>query len=294
MPDFQLSFHGTFALKKQDLLSIVKAATESDGLADKRQGLMKQTKLGNEKVLRIRGWALRSGLVSGKYLSTEGKLVWQHDQALATMTTDWLMHFYLSFGTQGQKNYKGKSDTLALAPTSPADWGGWTYLVYEFLPQYSSFTLSQLVQHSAAIFPKETEKRLTENFKILLKTYCLPPNRSELSPLRATQFLTLEGDQFSTGQPNLPSPYLLGYFLAQLWQRDFDTATSVLAIDILHQPLGLAPCLGISLEKLQSCLNQLETYGIIEQRRTVSPAQIIRRWDNPLALLEKALSETAP
>ncbi|MEC4815535.1 MAG: hypothetical protein SAK29_20005 [Scytonema sp. PMC 1069.18] len=42
---------------------------------------------------------------------------------------------------------------------------------------------------------------------------------------------------------------------------------------------------------LQKCLNQLETLAIIEQRRTVSPAQIIRRWTDPLTLLEKAYAD---
>lgn len=32
MPDLQLSFHGTFALKKDDVLKILQAAQESQGL----------------------------------------------------------------------------------------------------------------------------------------------------------------------------------------------------------------------------------------------------------------------
>lgn len=289
MPELQLSFHGTFCLKKPDLLRMLEKAS-TEGLSNKREDLMQQTDLGNEKVLRIKSWAMRSGLVSENHLSAVGKLVWQHDENLIKPTTDWLMHFYLSLGTQGHKTYKGIAPTLAPTPHAIADWGGWTYFVYEFLPQYPTFTLSQLVQHSASVFTQETEKRLTENFKILLKTYSLPPNRSELSPLRSTQFLTLAADQFSAGQPNLPSPYLVGYFLAQLWQRDFGTATSVLSTDIFQQRLGLAAVLGISAEKLQTCLNQLETHAIIEQRRTVSPSQIIRRWDDSLTLLNKAFS----
>jgi hypothetical protein len=58
--------------------------------------------------------------------------------------------------------------------------------------------------------------------------------------------------------------------------------------DILGQKMGLAPVLGIDASTLQSCLNQMETLAIIEQRRAVSPAQIIRRWDDPIILLEKA------
>ena len=64
MPALQLSFNGTFALKKEDLLKILKAAQDDIGLKDNRQGLMERTGLGNEKVLRIKSWAKRSGLVN--------------------------------------------------------------------------------------------------------------------------------------------------------------------------------------------------------------------------------------
>ena len=288
MPELQLSFHGTFVLKKEDLLRILQAATEEKGLTGNRQDLIERTGLGNEKVLRIKGWAIRCGLVSGDRLSPEGEVVWRCDRYLQSPITDWLMHFYLSFGTQGHKTYKGVGTTLESPPEKPANWGGWTYFVYNFLPQYPTFTLIQLVQHSARVFEQETEKRLTENFTVLLKTYALPLNRSQLSPLRSCRFLTLTEDQFSAGQSNLPNPYVIGYFLAKLWQRDFGDTTSVLTNDILKQPLGLSSVLGIPIETLQSCLNHLETLAVIEQRRTVSPAQIIRRWDNPLTLLEKA------
>lgn len=290
MSDLQLSFHTTFLPKKQDLKSILKIASSQNGLPRNSEELQDLTGLGNKKAGPMKSWAIRSGLISNNKVSTVGKLVWEYDADLINPVTDWLMHFYLSLGTQGQKTYKGLGDTLEPAPSTIADWGGWTYFIYEFLPQYSSFTLPQLVQHSASIFPQETEKRLTENFRMVLKTYILAPNRSELSPLRSTQFLSVSGDQFSIGQSNLPNPYLVGYFLAQLWQRDFGQKTSVLSTDIFDQPLGLAALLGISTEKLQTCLNQLETHAIIEQRRTVSPAQIIRRWEEPLTLLSKAYS----
>ena len=288
MPELQLSFHGTFVLKKEDLLKILQIATEEKGLVGSRQELIERTGLGNEKVLRIKGWAIRSGLVSGDRLSPEGELVWNYDQSLRSPITDWLMHFYLSLGTQGHKTYKGAGKTLLPPPENPATWGGWTYFVYSFLPQYPTFTLPQLVQHSARAFEQETEKRLIENFIVLLKTYALPLNRNELSPLRSCRFLTLADDQFSTGQANLPNPYLIGYFLAKLWERDFGNATSVLTNDILKQPLGLSAVFGVPTETLQSSLDHLETIGIIEQRRAVSPAQIIRRWEDPLILLEKA------
>lgn len=65
MYDLQLSFHGTFALRKEDLLKILKVASQEAGLKGSRQDLMDKTSLGNEKVLRIKSWAVRCGLVQG-------------------------------------------------------------------------------------------------------------------------------------------------------------------------------------------------------------------------------------
>jgi hypothetical protein len=278
MVKLQLSFHGTFTLKKEDLLKILQACTEEKGLDDTKERLMERTGLGNQKVTPMKSWAVRAGLVSNNYLSPEGKVVLDKDPYLESYITDWLMHFYLSFGDKG----------LTKPPNDPADWGGWSYFVYSFLPEYRIFTLNDLVQHSATIFDQETEKRLTENFKIVLKAYALAPNKKEESSLKACKFITLEEDKFTTGNAALPNPYLIAYFLAKLWERDFGDATSVLTSDILEQKMGLAPILSVEKEALQEHLNQLETLALIEQRRTVSPSQVIRRWDNPIMLLEKA------
>lgn len=278
MPKLQLSFHGTFALKKEDLLKILQACTEDKGLDDTKERLMERTGLGNQKVTPMKSWAVRAGLVSKNYLTTEAKVILDKDPYLQSPITDWLIHFYLSFGDKG----------LTKPPNEPADWGGWPYFVHSFLLEYRSFTLNGLVQHSAAFFDQETEERLTENFKIVLKAYVLPPNKKEESPLKACKFITLEEDKLTTGNAVLPNPYLIAYFLAKLWQRDFGNSTSVLTADILEQKMGLAPILGVEKEALQEHLNQLETLALIEQRRTVSPSQIIRRWHEPIMLLEKA------
>jgi hypothetical protein len=301
MPELQLSFHGTFALKKEDVIRILEVATEEQGLKDSRQGLINRTGLGNEKVLRIKSWAIRAGLVSGDRLSSEGAIVWKFDPRLQSSMTDWLMHFYLSLGIQGAKDdypkggsashrkskYTGVGETLESATDTPADWGGWTYFVYSFLPQHSSFTLDELQTYCSSIFDpgkgKNPEKDLRDNLRILLRAYCDP------EALAGCKFIVqTDKEAYRLGEANLPNIDLIGYFLAKLWQRDFGETTSVLTDDILHQTMGLTSVLGITPQTLQAVLNQLETAALIEQRRTVSPAQIIRRWHDPLTLLEKA------
>ncbi len=272
MPKLQLSFHTTFALKKEDLLKILQATAEEKGLDDTLEGLINRTGLGNRKVGPMKSWAVRSGLISDKRLSPEGEIVCRLDPYLKSNVTDWLMHFNLSFGDKRLKQ----------PPDNFADWGGWSYFVYTFLPQYSTFTMDELLQHSASVFEEEASKNLTKNFRIVLRAY------TELEALASCKFVqTIEEDKFIAGNASIPNPYMIGYLLAKLWERDGDT-TSVLTDDVLQQRMGLAPVLGIGSEALQKHLDTLEAFAIIEQRRTVSPAQIIRRWDNPLSLLEKA------
>lgn len=273
MPKLQLSFHGTFSLKKRDVIKILQAAREETGLQGGRQSLVERTGLGNEKVLRIVGWANRSGLIQNAHLSPEGQVVYHLDAPLKSVITDWLMHFYLSFGDH----------SLALPPNDPAEWGGWPYFVFSFLPQVGNFTLNDLVHQSSSVFNDEREKRLKENFSIVLRAY------TDNEALASIRFITsIKDDWYGSGNPNIPGPHVVGYMLAKLWARDFGDATSVLTESVLNQQMGLAPILGIGKESLQSTLSELESLSIIEQRRTVPPYQIVRRWTSPLELLQSA------
>ncbi len=274
MAKLQLHFNGNFPLKKEEISRILQAASEQKGLNDDLQGLMDRTSLGNAKVGRIKSWAIRAGLIKDNRPSPKGEIVWRLDPYLESNITDWLLHFYLSFGDKG----------LEQPPDNPADWGGWSYFVYSFLPQHSIFTGDKLLDCSASVFEEE-RKIIATRMKFVLRAY------TESQALASCKFLTLEKDQYFAGNAHLPNPFLIGYFLAKLWERDFGDTTSVLTDDILEQKMGLAPILGIETETLQQCLNQLETLALIEQRRTVSPAQIIRRWHDPLTLLEKAYAD---
>lgn len=272
MPKLQLSFHTTFALKKEDIVKILQAAAEEKGLGDTLEGLMNRTGLGNKKVMPMKSWASRAGLITGNFLSSEGKIILEKDSILESSTTNWFMHFYLSLGDKG----------LQSPPENLADWGGWSYLIYTFLPSYRAFTSNDLVHTSALVFEQETTKNLTKNFKFALRAY------TEEQALANCKFLIQEGEQYLAGHPHLPNPYLVGYLLAKLWERDFQDAKSALTESILTHPMGLVPVLGISAAATQEQLNALEAHGIIEQRRAVPPFQIIPRWDTPLSLLEKA------
>lgn len=271
MAKLQMHFNGNFPLKKEEVSRILEAAAEEQGLNDTLQNLMDRTCLGNAKVGKIKSWAIRAGLVKQNHPTQEGKIVWQLDRHLESSITDWLMHFYLTFGDKG----------LQQPPENPADWGGWSYFIHSFLLEYGRFTADELLATSTSIFEEES-KIISERIKYILRAY------TENVALSSCRFIILEGDKFTTGSADLPNSYLIAYFLAKLWERDFGDTTSVLTTDIVEQKMGLAPILGVEKEALQEHLNRLETLALIEQRRTVSPSQVIRRWHDPIMLLEKA------
>ena len=275
MPALKLSFHGTFALKKQDVLKLLEAAQNERGLHDSKDGLIERTGLGNEKVLRIKSWALRSGLIHQNHLRSEGIVVLEHDPYLTSPVTDWLMHFYLSFSDRG----------LQSTPTDPAEWGGWSYFVFSFLPEHPEFTLDTLLQTSAQVFCNESPKLLRDNFRFVLRAY------TEVQALWSCRFVQSLGEsKFRSGAAQLPNEELIGYFLAKLWQRDFGERDNVSISQILNQPMGLAPLLGISQSDLLEWLQKLEIRGLLQHIDQNGDIMITRCWQDPLFLLKKAYS----
>lgn len=277
MPKLQLSFHTSFALKKEDLRKILDVAKESDGLSSTLEQLMAKTGLGNKKVGPMKSWAARSGLISESHLSPVGRVIIDKDAYLKSSTTDWFMHFYLSLGDKG----------LAAVPNEPSEWGGWSWFVYSFLPANSNFRAENITYEANQVFENETPKKLEKNFRYVLRAY------TESAALESCNFLQkVDGDKYFTGEADLPNPYLICYFLAKIWERDYGETMSVITDEVLNHKMGLAPVLGLEPDALQEQLNKLETFGLIEQRRTVPPFQIIRRWDSPLSLLEQAYAHT--
>lgn len=278
MSELNLSFHTTFSLKKEDILRMIKVAEEEEkGVKDSQENLMAKTGLGNKKVSPIKSWSIRSGLVdreTGK-LTPQGAIARKHDPYLQSPITDWLMHFYLSFSDKG----------LETPPPAPADWGGWTWFVYSFLPQRKTFSRQELESYAGSVFTKAA-KNIAKDLNILLRAYTEP------HALFGCGFVkTNEKDKFAVSQANQPNDYLIAYLLSQLWERDFGDTNSIQTREISQQKLGLKEVLGINADALQTILDRLEAKAIIEQNRAVSPAETVRRWHNPLDLLEKAYAE---
>jgi hypothetical protein len=272
LPRLQLSFHTTFALKKSELSRLLKVVAEV-GLKGPIEELMARTGFGNKKVGPVKSWASRGGLIRNGVLTPEGELVWKYDPRLLSQTTAWFMHFNLSFGDQG----------LTTPPAAVADWGGWPYFVFAFRPQHPDFTEDDLAAEGAAVFD-DKPSLIKSNFAYMLRAYTSP------EALGACRFLTWNAGRntYEAGEPDLPNPFLIGHVLARLWERDFSGTTSVVTDDLSNHHMGIAAVLGLHPSSMQRILDRLEGRSVVEQRRTVAPYQLVRRWESPFALLEKA------
>lgn len=260
-------------MKKDDLKRVLAVAQEEDGLNAPLEALMSKTGLGNKKVGPVKSWAGRSGLIADGRLTPEGQIVTKYDPSLTSPVTDWLMHFYLSLSGKG----------LSPVPTRAADWGGWTYFVYDFVPGRSAFSLGDLIFYGKEEFADERESGLNSNFKILLRAYT---DRGALSQIEFIKDDNADG--FRCNAAKLPNAYAIGFILARIWERDFGAVPSVTTEDVVAHPSGLTKVFGITPEQTQEHIDGLEALSIIEQRKTVAPFQIVRRWSDPLDLLKKA------
>jgi len=272
MSKLQLSFHTTFAFRKAEVARLLSLAARPTGLPASTADLVMETGFGTKKVGPIKSWATRAGLIEGNLLTEEGRIIFEADPLLRSKTSEWLMHFNLSFGSKG----------FASPPTHADDWGGWPYFIFDFLPSHQEFTLETLVRAAETVF-EDSNKLLKGNFSYLLRAY------TDLDGLSGCGVLAITPQgSYKVGTKELPRTPLVAYLLSKLWERDFGETSSVLTIAVREHHMGLAPLLCVSRVELDEVLERLSGEGYIEQRRTVAPYQIVRRWAESAELLKRA------
>ncbi|MEH2046234.1 hypothetical protein [Nostoc sp.] len=79
---------------------------------------------------------------------------------------------------------------------------------------------------------------------------------TEFTALASCKFVIREKNKYVGKDARLPNSYLVGYFLAKLWQRNFKSEGSVFTESILSEKMGLAGVLGLKADALQEQLNQ--------------------------------------
>ena len=147
----------------------------------------------------------------------------------------------------------------------------------------------------------ELPETLRKGIRALLNAYI------ETDAIARSKFLSQEKKRYSSGNPDLSNPYTVGYCLAKIWERNFQSQQHVLVNEIVDADVGLTKILGITREQLQQQLDLLATHNIIEQLsakphlagtkslikgEAESVYQVYRCWETSLDLLEKAYETT--
>lgn len=272
MSKLQLGFHATFAFRKAEVARLLALAARPNGLPASTANLVAETGFGTKKVGPIKSWATRAGLIEGNTLTEAGHIIFESDPLLRSKTSEWLMHFNLSFGSNG----------FASPPPRADDWGGWPYFIFDFLPSHPEFTLETLVRAAETVF-EDSDMLLKGNFSYLLRAY------TDLDGLSGCGVLTTTPQgSYKSGTRELPKTPLVAYLLSKIWIRDFGETSSVLTSAVREYHMGLAPLLCVSRVELDEVLDRLSGEGYIDQRKTVAPYQLVRRWADSAELLKRA------
>jgi hypothetical protein len=196
-------------------------------------------------------------------LTAAGQVIFECDRQMKKPVTQWVMHYHLS-----------RAGSKAEA---------WAYFVQEFLPQRQSF--------DRAAFEKSVEEKFGNRAKLRsIKPGLVLNSYTESRSLGLLRLLREADREYSRGRPYIPTPYIVGYILAEIW--DAQHPTRMMAdVDTLSGPGHLGPTVGLRDSDLQEQLNALTHVGVITQMREAPPYQVVRQWGDKLDLLRQAYAE---
>jgi hypothetical protein len=272
-----LSFHQTFPLECENIAKLLAVVNEKPSVSNTEIAELTGIGIGKNdrkgKVQPTIEYAAYSGLISISHeqsgrqirLTDVGQATLEKDRQLKKPVTQWVLHYHLS-------RVGGEAEA-------------WAYFVHEFLPDYPGFDRATLEMRVEERFGGRASLRSIKP-GLVLSSY------TESRSLGLLRLLREVGRQYFQAQPYIPTPYIVGYILAEIWDAKHPMRMMV-DVDMLSEPGHLGPSVGLKGSDLQEQLNALTHLGIIGQMRGVPPYQVVRQWDNKLGLLEKAYEERA-
>lgn len=195
-------FHGNFGLNRSRMAGILKSGLANPKLTDEE--LAKPFNYHAEFTKRYRSWLHKTGLVQPGlplHLTPIGEVVWQHDPALETLTTQWLMHWELT--------------------QDPTRTETWHFFANEFLPEHPTFTRDDLLKALQIRLKPHSEKHFGPGSKLtpvivrkLIECYTDPMALGALGLMRIDQ----KGVVHSL-QPQVIGPWLTPTDLVQAYSH---------------------------------------------------------------------------
>ena len=256
-----LSFSRGFALNRSSVAAVLASARAGQEIV--KDALLENTTMGTVEAEAMPRYAERCGLLDeNKTPTLFGELASQHDQSLARISTQWLMHYYLSAPHRFAPNY-------------------WGQLVSRFDSAGQILTTNETMQ-SVAIFAREvadkapSERTTKAAASAFVGTYSRPDALNQLG--------FLESQSQSSGQYLITEPHPIGAgafacVLADYWENNWGARGDVLLSELapLARLLHAQGTLG-------SLLKELEKSGLIVNQRRVSPFGVRRLWEDSSAV----------
>ncbi|MEH6550642.1 MAG: DUF4007 family protein [Pseudomonadales bacterium] len=161
-------FHGNFALDCPRMAGLIKLALKNPKLKDK--DLAKPFGYGAPFAATYRSWLHKTGLAEmglPLVLTEMGKVVYENDPTLESITSKWFLHHELVTDTERAE--------------------AWHYFSVEFLPQHSTFTKDELLEGLAVKLSPHSMKHFGPGSKLnqqiarkIIQVYSEPTGLSDL------------------------------------------------------------------------------------------------------------------
>ncbi|MGH9852526.1 MAG: DUF4007 family protein [Blastocatellia bacterium] len=268
-----LSFHESFPLECENIAKLLAVVVEKPSVSNVE--IAELTGLGSGKnprkglVQPTIEYADCAGLITveprGRQinLTDVGRVIFEHDRQMKKPVTQWALHYHLS-------RAGGKAEA-------------WAHFVQEFLPQHQKF--------ERAVFEKSVEEKFGSRAKLRsIKPGLVLNSYTESRGLGLLRMLRESDREYLRGRPYIPTPYVIGYTLAEIWEARHPTRMMI-DEDALSEPGHLGPTIGLKDSDSQEQLNDLTHIGIIGQMREAPPFQVVKQWGDKLELLRKAYVE---
>lgn len=140
-------FHANFGLNRPRMAGILRRALDNPNMKDKE--LAQPFGYGAPFAAKYRSWLDKTGIIELGFpvqLTPKGKVVWDNDPKLETVTTQWLMHWELT--------------------EDPTRAEAWHYFANEFLPEHEYFTYEDLLAGLTMKLRHHSEKHFGPGSKL--------------------------------------------------------------------------------------------------------------------------------
>ncbi len=261
------SFHQSFSISLPAVSKVLKLSSGID-TQDIFTGLSENTDLGNNYIKSMPRYAVGAGLLKDRsYKQTAlGKKVAEQDPHLSRRETLWLMHYHLS------------------APLGPGPLF-WHFLVTNFLAPGATLETEVLNDTLNSFLETNIGQRLAPRtvrtlITIFSGSYCKIDGFGRLG------ILGEQGGQLMVLEPESPPTYAVGFALADYWESVWGNCGAI-DLEEIYRPGGLATILFVNRYKMNKCLRDLQTAGLLELWQVATPYQLVKHWSSKEDFLER-------